>query len=157
MPVRVPIAIPDGAERAGRVDAAELRKLVRAAVRATLKRRGVREAEISVTLMDDAGMSEMNREYLQRDRVTDVIAFPLYEEGEAPVGDVYIGYEQALRQAAAHGVRDREEVTRLVVHGTLHVLGYDHPETGARERSEMWRLQEQIVAELAAKWPGRAR
>src|SRR5688572_10872277 len=121
---------------------------VRKAVDATLKHENVDDASISVTLLNDARIRAMNRKYLEHDTVTDVISFPLYERGERPVGDVYIGYEQAERQASDADVDIPEEVARLAIHGTLHVLGYDHPEDETRTKSEMWELQEAILRTL---------
>jgi probable rRNA maturation factor len=97
--------------------------------------------------LDDRGIAELNERYLSHDGPTDVLSFPLYDQNEPPIGDVYIGIEQACRQAAALGVDPLEELTRLAVHGTLHVLGHEHPEGMGREKSAMWRLQERIVAE----------
>lgn len=124
--------------------------LIEAGVRAALSRRGVGRAEVSVALLDDASIQRMNRDHLSHDRPTDVISFGLWETG-APVvvGDIYIGWEEAGRQAEAHGVAFEEELVRLAVHGTLHVTGMDHPEVQAeRPASEMYRLQESIVAAL---------
>lgn len=118
---------------------------VRKAVEVTLKHEKVDDASISVTLLNDTRIRAMNRKYLEHDRVTDVISFPLYERGERPVGDVYIGYEQAERQASDADIDIPEEVARLAIHGTLHVLGYDHPEDETRTKSEMWELQERIL------------
>ena len=118
---------------------------VKKAVEAALKHEKVDEASISVTLLNDTRIRAMNRKYLEQDRVTDVIAFPLYERGEKPVGDVYIGYEQAERQASDADIDIPEEAARLAIHGTLHVLGYDHPEDETRTKSEMWELQEKIL------------
>lgn len=115
------------------------------AVRATLEAEGIAEAEVCVTLLDDKRIAELNERYLAHDGPTDVLSFPLWSEGEPPVGDVYIGLEQAMRQAGALGVSQAEELVRLAVHGTLHVLGYEHPDGAAREQSAMWELQEQIV------------
>src|SRR5205085_7914562 len=112
--------------------------LVRRAVESALTHEAVTTASISVTLLNDTRIRQMNRKYLEHDRVTDVISFPLYERGEPPVGDVYIGYEEAERQAVDADVDLTEEVSRLAIHGTLHVLGYDHPEEGDRTKSEMW-------------------
>ena len=149
MGLRVPVNFAGSAkEGLESLTATEARTIVRNAVKAALRSQSQREAEVSVTLMDDAAITQMNNDYLGRNRATDVIAFPLYEEGEAPLGDVYIGIEQAVRQAASVGVPLAEELARLAVHGTLHVLGFDHPETDARVRSEMWTLQERIVASL---------
>jgi probable rRNA maturation factor len=139
-------------EREGAVaDLAELRRLLERAVRATLRHEKVSDAEISVTLLDDDEIADMNGRFLQHDGPTDVISFALYEEGEDPVGDVYIGYEQALRQAAADGVPPTEEIARVVIHGVLHVLGHDHSEGSDRVESEMWRVQEAVLQTLLAR------
>ena len=74
----------------------------------------------------------------------------LFAEGELPVGDIYIGYDQARRQAAELAVPLSTELARLAIHGTLHVLGYDHPEQDAREGSEMWQRQETILKQVLA-------
>ena len=123
--------------------------MVRAA-RAVLRHEKVATAELSVTLLDDTEIARMNGEFLGHDGVTDVISFALYEEGEDPVGDIYIGLDQALRQAAANDVDPVEELARLTVHGTLHVLGHDHPDGQDRLESEMWQIQESIVARVLA-------
>ncbi|NNF14446.1 MAG: rRNA maturation RNase YbeY [Gemmatimonadetes bacterium] len=121
--------------------------LIRQAVVRTLDTEGARDAEISVTLLDDAAIQAMNRTYLSKDRPTDVVAFSLGEEGEV-LGDIYIGADQASRQAKSWGVGFDEEVVRLVIHGTLHVLGHDHPDGSDREASAMYRLQERLVGEV---------
>ena len=117
------------------------------AVRRTLEDAGRERAELSLTLLDDEAIRAMNRDYLERDRTTDVIAFSL-GDGEAVLGDVYVGCEQAARQAEEHGVGLDEELVRLAIHGTLHVLGHDHPEGEGRVESAMYRLQERLVAEV---------
>lgn len=123
----------------------EIEALVHRAVMATLRHLRVGHASFSVTLMDDAGITRMNYRYLQHNRVTDVISFPLWEIDEPPVGDIYIGYEQAQRQAKEAGVELEQEIARLAIHGTLHVLGHDHPEDDSRTTSTMWQLQETIL------------
>lgn len=135
---------------AGGVPAAAVRRLMQRAARAALRRANVRSAELSITLLDDAEISAMNRDFLSHEGVTDVISFALYEEGEDPVGDIYIGFDQAQRQARGDEIDAAEELARLAVHGTLHVLGHEHPDGAARLRSEMWQLQESIVAQVLA-------
>jgi probable rRNA maturation factor len=125
-----------------------LRQRLARAVRTALRREGVPGAEFSVTLLDDAGIESLNHRFLSHATVTDVIAFALYEAPEAPVGDVYIGYDQALRQAAAAGVTGGEELVRLTVHGVLHVLGHDHPAGDERMEGGMWQVQEALVREI---------
>lgn len=105
--------------------------------------------EISVTLLSDTGIQRINRTYLDRDRPTDVIAFSLGDD-HALLGDVYVGAEQALRQAEEFGIEPSEELIRLTVHGVLHVLGHDHPEGPERIESAMLRRQEVLVREILA-------
>lgn len=121
---------------------------VEAAVRHVLRAEGVEAAEVSVALLGDEAIAALNREYLGRDRPTDVIAFHLHDPGEPPLGDVYLGVDQALRQAAEFGATPGEELLRLAVHGTLHVLGWDHPEGDDRTASPMFQRQEALVREL---------
>lgn len=126
--------------------------LLERGVRAVLSREGFTEGEISITLLSDEEIQAMNQRWLGHDRVTDVIAFSLHESGGAPIGDVYVGLEQARRQAHERGMEPSEEWLRLVVHGTLHVLGYDHPESGElRASSSMYRIQEEVVDELLGR------
>lgn len=106
--------------------------------------------ELSLTLLDDAEIRALNRDYLGHDRPTDVIAFALGGP-EDLVGDVYLGVDQARRQAAEHGVALEEELARLAIHGTLHVLGHDHPEGEERWDSPMFARQEQILRTFLAE------
>lgn len=107
-----------------------------------------RDAFISVTFLGRDAMRRLNRDYKGHDRPTDVIAFPLAAAGGRTVGDIYLCGWVAAREAARRGLRAREELVRLLVHGTLHVLGWEHPEDESRERSPMWRRQERLVAAL---------
>ncbi len=118
------------------------------AVSLVLRTAGLSEGEISLTLLDDDSIREMNRTYLGEDVPTDVISFALHEGDEAVLGDVYVGDERAAIQAVEAGVSLEEELGRLSIHGTLHVLGYDHPDTEARFSSEMFTLQERLVQKL---------
>lgn len=103
-------------------------------------------AEVSMTFVTDEEIAELNQQYLKRAGPTDVIAFCL---GDHPlVGDVYISVDTARRNAEEFGIGLDEELTRLVVHGTLHVLGHAHPEDDSRHQSPMFELQEDIVMRL---------
>jgi len=123
-------------------------ELLRSAVELALRDAGALEGEISLALFGDEAIEELNQRYLGRDGPTDVLAFALHEEGAPVLGDVYLGYDQAVRQAAEMTVPLAEELARLAIHGTLHVLGYDHPETDARFDSEMFEVQERLLREL---------
>jgi probable rRNA maturation factor len=118
---------------------------------------GARGACVEITLLDAAAMRRLNRRATGRRGLTDVIAYALPVAGGL-VGDVYICPEAAARWVArtAPGARSLfEELVRLTVHGTLHVLGYDHPEGPARMRSAMWRRQEGYVRRLLDTRGGR--
>lgn len=131
---------------AGRVrpeDTAFLRRCARRA----LEDRGIADGELSITLLDDPDIARLNQQYLDRSGPTDVLAFSLNDPDQPPLGDVYVGIEQAARQARELEVDLREELGRLVIHGTLHVLGYDHPEDDDRTESQMWGLQERLLEE----------
>lgn len=122
---------------------------LRRAVEAALRDHGAEAAEISLTLLDDPAIQALNREHLDHDWPTDVLSFALWQEGEPVLGDIYVGLDQATRQAAEAGVPLEEELVRLAVHGTLHVLGHDHPEDEeARLASPMYRLQERLVRDV---------
>jgi probable rRNA maturation factor len=122
--------------------------------REALRFHDIQEAEVSVTLLDDEGISALNREYLQQDGPTDVIAFSLHASGEPVLGDVYLGYEQAKRQAEELDIPLDEELLRLAIHGTLHVLGHEHPEGENRDECEMYRTQELLLSRVLGRPSG---
>ncbi|HUL20935.1 MAG TPA: rRNA maturation RNase YbeY [Thermodesulfobacteriota bacterium] len=101
---------------------------------------GFLDAELSVLLVDDARIRELNRKHLGRNRPTNVLAFSM-REGEFPtlhphlLGDLVISAETAKRQSNRFGLSDKEMVIFLMVHGVLHLIGYEHEGTrkGARE------------------------
>jgi probable rRNA maturation factor len=128
---------------------ASLARLLETAVRRTWASEGEGPGEVSLTLLGDDAIAELNRRYLDRHGPTDVIAFRL-GEARGPVGDVYVGAHQAERQAREYGVSLTEELVRLTVHGTLHVLGYDHPEGEERVGSPMFVRQEALVRSVLA-------
>lgn len=116
---------------------------VRRAVRTVLEGEH-RRAVVSVTFLGPTAMRRLNRKHMKHDRPTDVLSFALAMPDGRLAGDVYICRAVAAVQAKEAGVGLKEELVRLVVHGVLHVLGYDHPEQH-RERSAMWRKQERYV------------
>ena len=124
------------------------RGLVERIVRTVLRAEG-RDALISVTFLGRDSMRRLNAEHKGHDRPTDVLTFRLEAPHGPALGDVYICPWVARQEARALGIPLRQELIRLVVHGTLHALGRDHPEGGARTRSTMWRRQERYVEALA--------
>jgi probable rRNA maturation factor len=100
-------------------------------------------------------MRRLNRRATGRRGLTDVLSFALPQPDGGLLGDVYVCPEAAERwvengeRATSDMRRVDEELIRLTVHGTLHALGYDHPEGAGRTRSAMWRRQERYVRRLA--------
>ena len=107
--------------------------------------------EVTIVLTDDAEMRELNARYRKKDRATDVLSFNI-EDGMAPgvpFGDVVVSVETARRQARAYGAPLVEEMQRLIVHGTLHLCGYDHHER--REAARMHGLTRRLLRDLRAE------
>lgn len=110
------------------------------------------EAELSVLLVSDREMHRLNRAWRDRDRPTDVLSFAQAEgEGGAPgglLGDVVISVDTAARQAAERGIGRGREAERLLIHGILHLLGYDH-ERSEGEARRMRRREQALARALA--------
>ena len=120
---------------------------VRALIELTFLREGVRDAMMSVTFLLSRAMATMNREQLGHRGATDIITFELTRPSRnAPVtGDMYICADVARANAKAWNVPVREELARLVIHGTLHTLGLEHSMDASRIHSPMWRAQEKYL------------
>ena len=113
-------------------------------------------AEISVTFVDNSRIHELNREYRGKDSATDVLSFPLGENGEYDIdedngckllGDIVISMERAMEQAELYGHSLQREVAYLTVHSMLHLLGYDH-EAGGLEAVRMREKEEAVLIQL---------
>ena len=134
-----------------------LRLLIRRACTATLREQAFGSgAEISVMLVDDQQIQELNRRHRNIDRPTDVLSFPLGEDGVydcdpetglLQLGDIVISLERAAAQAEEYGHSFEREVAYLTVHSVLHLLGYDHV-AGGREAMVMREHEEAVMDEL---------
>lgn len=106
--------------------------------------------DLTIVLTDDAQLRELNREYLGLDAPTDVLSFPASETDPETarryLGDILISVQRAEEQARAAGHALEAEAQLLVVHGTLHLLGYDHAE--ADEKARMWKVQAELLERL---------
>jgi len=128
-----------------------LRGLIRRAVNGALRYEGFeKDAEVSVTLIDAEGIKELNAEYRDKDAVTDVLSFPIFDDTEdevAVLGDIVLCLSRADEQAKEYGHSFEREVAFLTVHSVLHLLGYDH-ETGEEDEREMFDRQRLIMEYL---------
>lgn len=112
---------------------------------------------VTLVITDDEEIRQLNRQFRQVDAPTDVLAFPAAADApfvEAPgrpryLGDVIISYPRAAAQAAEAGHPVEAELALLAVHGTLHLMGYDH--AIPQEKAAMWAAQETILAKLGLK------
>jgi probable rRNA maturation factor len=119
------------------------------AVEAVLRAERERTATITVTFVTTRAIMKLNVAHFDRLAPTDVISLGWrVPETGALSGDIYIAPEVARDNARSERTGVREELLRLVIHGVLHVIGYDHPEGEARTRSPMWRRQERLVDRL---------
>lgn len=109
------------------------------------------DAQLSILVVNDAGIREINRDYLGKDRPTNVISFAM-REGEGGevqpdlLGDVVISAETAARDAAEAGVSFESELYFLLLHGVLHLLGYDHERGTAAEARRMEDREREVFA-----------
>lgn len=136
-----------------RVRGALGRNAIAQVARRTLRAERVRNALVSITLVDRNAIARLNRRHLGHRGATDVISFAFRRERDRDpvVGDIYIAPDVARENAVGQGISVREELVRLIVHGVLHVLGYDHPDDAEhRLTSLMWRRQEAIVRRVRA-------
>lgn len=114
---------------------------------------GCPEAELSIVIVDDAQIREINRDYLQRDKSTNVISFAM-QEGEGAgiqpslLGDVVISAQTAARDAEEAGLPFSSELYFLLLHGVLHLVGYDHERGTEQEAAEMEAKEQEIFALL---------
>ena len=127
-----------------RVNGARVRRIVSR----VLRDEGQPPATVTVVFIDSRRSRRMNREFLRHDYPTDVLSFPL-ERGANLEAEIYVNLEKARSQAREHGVSFSNEVARLLIHGTLHLAGYD--DRGKRKSEMMRRRQESYVRQLATQ------
>ena len=108
------------------------------------------DGDLSIVLTDDRQLHELNREYLDIDAPTDVLSFPASETDPETarryLGDILISVPRAAKQAQTAGHTLEAEVQLLIIHGTLHLLGYDH--AGDEEKAQMWKAQAEVLERL---------
>ncbi len=122
---------------------------VRRSLKRLLQELGVSESEVSLLLVDDVQIREFNRDYLHRDRPTNVISFAMTEGAFGDVhpeilGDIILSVETAARDAIACGIDFMDEVEFLVIHGLLHLLGYNHENVDISDAKKMKKMEREL-------------
>lgn len=116
---------------------------------------GEPSSSLSLTLVNDSAIRELNRDHRGRDKATDVLSFSLVENGSASaerlLGDVVISLDTARRQASEYEASLQDELYRLLIHGLLHVLGHDHERAG--ERRTMVAAERRLAKAIGLAWP----
>jgi probable rRNA maturation factor len=112
-----------------------------------LQAEGVRSGHVVISFVGPARIARVHRRLLGRPGATDIVTLEHARSapGAPVVGEIYIAPAVARANAETLGVPTREELARLVVHGVLHTLGWDHPEDDRRTRSPMWHRQEALL------------
>lgn len=142
----------NNAQSAHKIDVRWLKKQGRL----ILQHLDMEDGELSVLLTDDTEIHELNRQYRDKDRPTDVLSFPqdddaVNEKGARLLGDVVVSVDTAHRQAADHHLSLQEELILLLIHGILHLMGYDH-ETSRQDARYMKQKTQEVFGRI---FPGR--
>lgn len=119
------------------------------AIQSVLEYESGRSFQVSVVFVGSRFIRRINRRYLQHDFITDVIAFPLGEGKGTPLeGEIYVNLDRARSQARDYRVPFAEETRRLLIHGTLHLLGYT--DSTSRKKAQMTQRENLLLARLSA-------
>lgn len=122
---------------------------VRRSLKRLLKELGFKDSEVSLLLVDDDQIREINKSYFQRDRPTNVISFAMTEGAFGDVhpeilGDIILSVETAARDAVAYDIDFMDEVEFLLIHGLLHLVGYNHENVESREAEKMKKMEREL-------------
>jgi len=139
------------AETIDKTEIADCKKNLVNAVKETLQQFGdVEPSDLTLVITNDEHMRQLNLQFRNIDSPTDVLAFPSRESdpdtGRRYLGDVLISYPHALAQATTRGHSVQDELALLVIHGVLHLLGFDH--TNEANKRRMWAAQNKILDRL---------
>ncbi len=109
--------------------------------------------EVSLLFTNDAEIHKINLEYRNKDKPTDVISFATIDSKiknplEISLGDIVISIDTLIKQSKKYKVTKEQELLRLLVHGTLHLLGFDHENVTKNKAAEMMRLQRKVIKDF---------
>jgi rRNA maturation RNase YbeY len=139
MNIGVDISIYNDSTRS-RVPVSKMRRAVENVLRGEVSEI---QASVTIVLVNDEKIHNLNREFLQHDYPTDVITFPLADREDEIDGEIYISIDTAEQQAKEYGVSLTNELTRLAAHGALHLVGYD--DATSEQRATMKTLEDRYM------------
>ncbi len=109
--------------------------------------------EVTILFTDDVEIRELNCNFRGKDKATDVLSFPLEKDGY--LGDIAISVQTARRQAREYGTSLRGEILRLLIHGVLHLEGFQHEKVSRGEAQKMRRKEKHLYGIISEKWLNR--
>lgn len=124
----MPLEIEFSADNLASADAARIRQ----AVLAIAADASIAQGEVSITLVRDAAMHQLNRQYLEHDYTTDVLSFVLEHAGDRLMGEIIANLDYAARESARYGWRPEDELLLYIIHGMLHLIGHDDRDDASR-------------------------
>ena len=129
------------------------KRMIRSKVLKILKTLNCADKEISLSLVDDENIKQLNKQYLGKDKATNVLSFSLLEGEYGNInpqilGDVIISVETAQRDALSGKLTVDQEIDFLIIHGILHLLGYNHENTTKEETKKMWQKEKDLFNAL---------
>ncbi len=122
-----------------------VRRIIKKSIRGAVREMGGETCEVSVLICDNSAIRELNAQWRNIDRETDVLSFPM-EDDSPLLGDIVLSLEKAYEQAQSYGHSTAREIGFLTVHSMLHLYGYDHIEE--EDRLEMRKMEEKILMRL---------
>ncbi len=131
-------------------------RALKIAARRLMQELGEERSSVSLSLVDDETMRQLNHHHRGKDQATDVLSFPMRDGRALPgpedtLGDIVISVETAKRQAAGYGAPLQRELERLLIHGLLHLMGHDHHV--AHERKAMEAQERRLAQCIGMPWP----
>lgn len=128
---------------------------IKQAVEVALESAGVHQARMTVALIDDAHIRRLNRQFLQEDESTDVLSFPMGRVGQRIEGEIVVSAERAVAVAEQYGWKPEEELLLYIIHGALHLAGFD--DTDPTQRRRMRQQELLCLRRLGIQMPGKGR
>lgn len=125
----------------------EIENIVEKSIEAALKEiEFTDDYEVSVSFVGDEEIHELNRDYREVDRTTDVLSFPMDDEFTNMLGDIVININKVIEQAKEYGHSEKREISYLTVHSSLHLMGFDHEEE--EDKKEMRAVEDRVMEKL---------